>query len=199
MRFEDCEVLMVAKTDPHGGLVVPQDTSTLSESTRQWLDSLPLRNTPAQVLARFAAVGDTPEEREDARVRSEKLTAKREAREDAQTVMMLRGEEPPSLSDRFAEWSAMEELAAINAKRTREAEAKARVEQQEQRIRELEAELARERQAHSRTSGLYHEAVTNWGRARRRAAERETPEQYARNYGSSVRFRSGGGIIGGPY
>jgi hypothetical protein len=183
----------VAETNPRDALIVPRDTSELSESTRAWLDALPLVNTPADVLARHMRA-DKLEADQEARERADKLAEIQRRHEDAQTLMMLRGEEPPTLASRFADFAALDELAELNAKRTREAEAKARAEQQERRIAELEAQVAAEQLAHSRTSSRYHEAVEGWGRERQRNRSSEQGHHQPRQY-----FRSGGAIIGGPY
>ena len=99
---------------------------------------------------------------------------------------------PPTLADRFAQWQAEaeDEEHTDDARRARRAEEQlaARAE----RIAELEAQLAEERGAHTRTSQNYHRAVEGWGRARQQAAEQgyQRPQQY---------FRSGGNIVRGPY
>jgi len=99
---------------------------------------------------------------------------------------------PPTLADRFAQWQAEAEDEESHGREQQDRERDAQLAARAERIAELEAELAAERGAHTRTSQNYHRAVEGWGRARQQAAEQgyQRPQQY---------FRSGGNIVRGPY
>jgi hypothetical protein len=136
-------------TTPEDALIVG-DTSDLSESTREWLDELPLTNTPADVMARYvraANLQDAAEERERERRRAD-LQA---SREDMAALAWIRGDaaETVTVAERLRDLAALDEIQERNQKRDadriRAAEADARAEKQQQRIAELERELAIER------------------------------------------------------
>ena len=162
-------------TDPRDALIVGDD-SDLSESTRAWLATLPLQNTPAQVLDRHmraAALEDAAEDRE----RERRRTAALADREDLAAVAWVRGDEAATVSvaERFAQWAAMDEIEERNNNLAAARRAQRRADEQAvvqaERIERLEAELAAERQGHARTSQQYHEAVAGWGRANHRARQ----------------------------
>ena len=154
----------------------------------QWRESL----TPHErVLAAYGmrSKADIAEDRQ----RRERDAALQQKAEDQWALVQLGlAPPPPTLADRFAQWQAEaeDEEHTDDARRARRAEDQlaARAE----RIAELEAQLAAERGAHTRTSQNYHRAVEGWGRARQQAAEQgyQRPQQY---------FRSGGNIVRGPY
>ena len=106
------------------------------------------------------------------------------------------GYEPRTRAQLFEQVSrAMDRQDKIDAKneeRTRAAREDADGERHAQRVAQLEADLATERRAHSRTSSQYHAAVDGWGRERQRNQSSEHGYQQPRNY-----TRSGppGGIL----
>jgi len=154
----------------------------------QWRESL----TPHErVLAAYGmrSKADIAEDRQ----RRERDAALQQKAEDQWALVRLGlAPPPPTLADRFAQWQA----EAEDEERTDDARRAHRAEEQltarAERIAELEAQLAEERGAHTRTSQNYHRAVEGWGRARQQAAEQgyQRPQQY---------FRSGGNIVRGPY
>jgi hypothetical protein len=183
-------------TDPRDALILG-DTSDLSESTREWLDELPLVGGREQVLANYmraANIEDAAEERE----RERRRAAAQADREDLAAVAWVRGDaaETVTVAERFRAWAAMSEIEERNQERnearTRSAEAAARAERQAKRILELEAELAAEQLAHTRASWRASDAVAGWGRERERNRPAGQGYSQLRNY---VR-NSGGPILG---
>jgi hypothetical protein len=180
--------------DPRG-LVVPRDTSGLSESTRQWLAELPLQNTPSDVMARFARWED-PEDLAKERERESRRTASQVEREDMETIATLRGEvaETVTAAERLRSLAAIDEIRErneeLNADRIRAAELEARAVQREQRIRELEAELAREKLGHTRSERRAAEAIVGWAQARERAEQAEQQSGYRADSYSYPRYRA---------
>jgi len=149
----------------------------------QWRESL----TPHErVLAAYGmrSKADIAEDRE----RRERDAALQQKAEDQWALVQLGlAPPPPTLADRFAQWQA----EAEDEERTDDARRAHRAEEQlaarAERIAELEAQLAAERQSHSRTSRRYHEAVDGWGRARQRADQGYSqPRQYVRSYGGPI-------------
>jgi hypothetical protein len=182
-------------TDPRDALILG-DTSDLSPSTREWLDSLgPVQNTPSDVLARHmraANLQDAEEERERERRRSAALAD----REDLAALAWVRGDaaETVTVAERLRDWAALNEIEERNQERNdariRKAEADARAERQAKRIAELETELAREQLAHTRASWRAADAIDGWQAARARAAEAEQSGYRADTYSSYPRYRS---------
>jgi hypothetical protein len=189
-------------TDPKDALILG-DVSDLSESTRAWLDELPLTNTPRDVMAQYVRAADLQDAAED-RERERRRAASLAAREDLAAVAWVRGDaaETVTAAERLRDMAALDEIQERNQKRDadriRKAEADARAQRQAERIAELERELAVERGAHARTSSQYSRAVDGWGRERQR---RRSSEQGYQDYSQprSNYFRSGGSIIGPPY
>ena len=124
----------------------------------QWRESL----TPHErVLAAYGmrSKADITEDRQ----RRERDAALQQKAEDQWALVQLGlAPPPPTLADRFAQWQAEAEDEESHGREQQDRERDAQLAARAERIAELEAELAAERGAHTRTSQNYHRAVEGW-------------------------------------
>jgi len=107
------------------------------------------------------------------------LANARQRAEDMQDAMALRGEARPTLSERFREWAALEELEAREDDGRRARRAEEQLAARTARVAELERELEEERRAHRRSEWLASDQLDGW-RATRDPPRRVTPTRVTR-------------------
>jgi hypothetical protein len=116
------------------------------------------------------------------RAEAARVANARRRAEDMQDAMALRGEARPTLSERFREWAALEELEAREDDGRRARRAEEQLAARTARVAEFERELEEERRAHRPFEWLASDRLDGWRAARDRAAQGHDDEGYARNY-----------------
>jgi len=94
------------------------------------------------------------------------LANARQRAEDMQDAMALRGEARPTLSERFREWAALEELEAREDDGRRARRAEEQLAARTARVAEFERELEEERRAHRPFEWLASDRLDGWRAAR---------------------------------